>query len=191
MMEFVLFFLTAAIALIGGIGMLVDRNAVHSALFLLLNFMAIAVLFLLLRAPFLAAIQVMVYAGAIMVLFVFVVMLLGDVRVEDSPNRLRWQSWLALGLGLVLLIEAFIVGGQAATGIPPLDTPERVALSRPEQIGLALFTDYLLPLEITGVLLLVAIVGVVVLQQRSRAQGWYGSLEEEEQPASRPNAEIK
>jgi NADH-quinone oxidoreductase subunit J len=167
-MEFVMFFITAAIALIGGIGMLLDRNAVHSALFLLLNFLAIAVLFILLRAFFLAMIQALVYAGAIMVLFVFVVMLLGSERVEDRRDKIPWQRWLALVLSLVLVAQTIIITSQIATSLPLQETGEMVAISQPEQVGVALFTTYLLPFEITGVLLLVAIVGVVVLQQRSR-----------------------
>jgi NADH-quinone oxidoreductase subunit J len=167
-MELIMFLITAAIALIGGVAMLTSRNAVHSALFLLLNFAAISVLFLLLQSPFLFAIQLTIYAGAIMVLFLFVVMLLGAERVEDQPDRLAWQRGLALGLALVLLVEAVVIGAQLGQPTAPAMTAEMEAISAPERIGAELFTTYLLPFEITGVLLLVAIVGVVVLQQRSR-----------------------
>lgn len=167
-MELVMFLITAVIALIGGVAMLISRNAVHSALFLLLNFAAIAVLFLLLQSPFLFAIQLTIYAGAIMVLFLFVVMLLGAERVEDQPDRLAWQRALALGLALVLLVQAVIIGMRLGMPPPPETTAGMAAISAPERIGAELFTTYLLPFEITGVLLLVAIVGVVVLQQRSR-----------------------
>lgn len=169
-MEFLMFFITAAIALVGGIAMLVSRNAVHSALFLLLNFGAIAVLFLMLQSPFLFTIQLTVYAGAIMVLFLFVVMLLGAERVEDTTDRLSWQRWLALGLGLVLLIQSVLVAVQVTPDTPPADLARVEAISSPTLIGEVLFTTYLLPFEITGILLLVAIVGVVVLQQRSRVK---------------------
>jgi NADH-quinone oxidoreductase subunit J len=167
-MELAMFLITAAIALIGGVAMLISRNAVHSALFLLLNFAAISVLFLLLQSPFLFAIQLTIYAGAIMVLFLFVVMLLGAERVEDQPDRLAWQRALALGLALVLLVQAVIIGMRLGPFTPPATTTGMAAISAPERIGAELFTTYLLPFEITGVLLLVAIVGVVVLQQRSR-----------------------
>jgi NADH-quinone oxidoreductase subunit J len=185
-MEYVMFFLTAAIALIGGIGMLLDRNAVHSALFLLLNFLAIAVLFVLLRAFFLAMIQALVYAGAIMVLFVFVVMLLGSERVEDRRNKILWQHWIALALSLVLIVQTIIISSQVATNVPLEETTELTAISQPERVGEALFTTYLLPFEITGVLLLVAIVGVVVLQQRSRETS---KPEQEQVSEALPDAE--
>ncbi len=187
-MELVMFLITAAIALIGGVAMLTSRNAVHSALFLLLNFAAIAVLFLLLQSPFLFAIQLTIYAGAIMVLFLFVVMLLGAERVEDQPDRLAWQRILALGLAVVLLVQSVILGMRLGAPAPPETTPGMAAISAPGRIGAELFTTYLLPFEITGVLLLVAIVGVVVLQQRSReAKGddvrVLQSKEPEQQPA--------
>jgi NADH-quinone oxidoreductase subunit J len=188
-MELVMFLITAAIALIGGVAMLTSRNAVHSALFLLLNFAAIAVLFLLLQSPFLFAIQLTIYAGAIMVLFLFVVMLLGAERVEDQPDRLAWQRILALGLAVVLLVQSVILGMRLGAPAPPETTPGMAAITAPGRIGAELFTTYLLPFEITGVLLLVAIVGVVVLQQRSReAKGdevrvLQSKVPEQQQPA--------
>src|SRR5919206_2520429 len=108
-MELVLFAITAVIAIVGAVAMLLSRNAVHSALFLLLNICAIAVLYLLLSAPFLFAVQLIVYAGAIIVLFLFVVMLLGAERAEDDRDRIAWQRPLALLMGLLLLGEAAYV----------------------------------------------------------------------------------
>src|SRR6266496_6266441 len=108
-MELVVFTTTAIVAIVGAVAMLLSRNAVHSALFLLLNFSSIAVLYLLLRAPFLFAVQLIVYAGAIIVLFLFVVMLLGAERSEDERDQLAWQRPVALAMGLVLLIEAVYV----------------------------------------------------------------------------------
>ncbi|WP_298819908.1 NADH-quinone oxidoreductase subunit J family protein [Chloroflexus sp.] len=166
-MELILFLITAAVAIAGAVAMLISRNAVHSALFLLLNFGAIAVLFLLLRAPFLFAIQLTVYAGAIMVLFLFVVMLLGAEKVEDAPDRIAWQQPLALLLGLALLIVSVVVGLGSAT-TPPPDGEELIKFSDPRSLGELLFTDYLLPFEITGFILLIAVIGVVVLSQRGR-----------------------
>jgi len=148
--------------------MLVSPNAVHSALFLLLNFGAVSILFLLLRAPFLFAIQLSIYAGAIMVLFLFVVMLLGAERAEDEREKTVWQRPLALVMGMVLLIEALVVSisGIAGRG---LNNPETLAkmdtFGAPAEIGKVLFTRYLLPFEIAAVILLVAIVGVVVLNR--------------------------
>ncbi len=166
-MELIVFLVTAVIAIIGAVAMLVTRNAVHSALFLLLNFAAIAVLFLLLHAPFLFTIQLTVYAGAIMVLFLFVVMLLGAEKVEDAPDRIAWQQPLALLLGLALLIISVVVGLGGAT-TPPPDSEALTQFSDPRSLGALLFTDYLLPFEVTGFILLIAVVGVVVLNQRGR-----------------------
>ncbi|GIV90231.1 MAG: NADH-quinone oxidoreductase subunit J [Chloroflexus sp.] len=166
-MELILFLITALIAIVGAVAMVVSRNAVHSALFLLLNFAAIAVLFLLLYAPFLFAIQLTVYAGAIMVLFLFVVMLLGAEKVEDAPDRIAWQQPLALVLGLALLVVAVVVGLGGAT-TPPPDGEALVSFTDPRSLGGLLFTDYLLPFEVTGFILLIAVVGVVVLSQRGR-----------------------
>ncbi|NJP05096.1 MAG: NADH-quinone oxidoreductase subunit J [Chloroflexaceae bacterium] len=167
-MEFVMFFATAAIALIGALAMVLSPNAVHSALFLLLNFAAISVLFLLLRSPFLFAIQLTVYAGAIMVLFLFVVMLLGAERADATQDRLAWQRPLALGLALVLLIEAVFISVTTIPQTPAVASPEAEAFAAPANLGSVLLTTYVLPLQITGIILLVAIVGVVVLNQRAR-----------------------
>jgi NADH-quinone oxidoreductase subunit J len=146
--------------------MVISHNAVHSALFLLLNFFAISVLFLMLESPFLFAIQLTVYAGAIMVLFLFVVMLLGAERVEDTPDKLGWQRWLALAMAGILLVQAVIASLRGTPAAPPADMA--AVISSPTAIGQELFTTYLLPFEITGILLLVGIIGVVVLQQRTR-----------------------
>ncbi len=167
-MDFVLFFITAAVALIGAIAMLVARNAVHSALFLLLNFAAIAVLFLLLQSPFLFAIQFTVYAGAIMVLFLFVVMLLGAERVEDTPDRIPWQRPLAFVLGVALVAVA-VAGVLRGVWEEPPGGEAAAAFGDPAQLGALLFTDYLLPFQVTGIILLIAVVGVAVLNQRGRA----------------------
>jgi len=165
-MEFVVFIVTAVIAIIGAVAMLLSKNAIHSALFLLLNFSSIAVLFLLLNAPFLFAVQLIVYAGAIIVLFLFVVMLLGAERAEDEHDRIAWQRPLALLLGLLLLGEAaymFFARPSSAVTTPAASVPD---FATPAKIGEALFSSYLLPFEITSVILLAALVGVVVLHQR-------------------------
>jgi NADH-quinone oxidoreductase subunit J len=164
-MEFVVFTISAVVAIVGAVAMLLSKNAIHSALFLLLNMVAIAVLYLLLRAPFLFAVQLIVYAGAIIVLFLFVVMLLGAERAEDERDRIGWQRPLALLMGLLLLGEAayvFFAGGGAA----PAAAQTNEDFGAPVKIGEALFTTYLLPFEITSIILLAAIVGVVVLNKQ-------------------------
>ncbi len=169
-MELVVFIITAAVALTGALAMLLSKNAVHSALFLLLNFASISVMYLLLRAPFLFVVQLIVYAGAIIVLFLFVVMLLGAERVEDEHDQLgRWQQPLALVLAAALVVEAGYIlfrGGATAAQTPVLDE----LFGSPEQVAAALFTTYLLPFEITGAILLAAVIGVVVLHLRVQAK---------------------
>lgn len=166
-MEIVVFIVTAAIALTGAIAMLLTRNAVHSALFLLLTFGSISVLYLLLQAPFLFAVQLIIYAGAIIVLFLFVVMLLGAERDEDvTDGGMAWQRPIALVLAALLLIEtAYITltrikGSELASAAPVAN------FASPEAIAAALFTRYLFPFEVTSVILLTAVVGVVVLSRR-------------------------
>ena len=168
-MEFVVFFVTAAVAVIGAVMMLLTRNAVHSALWLLLNFSSIAVLYLLLRAPFLFAVQLIVYAGAIIVLFLFVVMLLGAERAEDDRDRIAWQRPLAILMAALLLGEAlYVFFARANTSLASPATPTE-DFATPVKIGEALFSTYLLPFEITSVILLAALVGVVVLHQHRQA----------------------
>ena len=168
--EAVTFWILGPIALLGGLGMVFARNAVHSALFLVLTMGVISVFFLILAAPFVAMVQITVYAGAIMVLFLFVIMLLGAEGLRRQGTALPWQPWLA-GVLAVLFVAAlgyalFIHGGQfVATGA--LAAGPSGALSGdfggPKAIGLELFQNYLLPFELTSFLLLVGMIGAVVL----------------------------
>src|SRR5262245_15219612 len=119
-MELIVFLISAVVAIVGAVAMLLSRNAIHSALFLLLNMVSIAVLYLLLRAQFLFAVQLIVYAGAIIVLFLFVVMWLGAERAEDERDRIGWQRPLAVLLGLLLVAEAvFGLFSTASLGAAP------------------------------------------------------------------------
>src|SRR5512134_2840925 len=108
MIGYILFGLVAVVAVVSAIGMLLSTNAVHAALFLVVNFVCIALFYLGLNAPFLAMVQVTVYAGAIMVLFVFVIMLLGAERLS-LQSRLRWQAPLAIFLIVVLVAATFLL----------------------------------------------------------------------------------
>ncbi|MBV9790360.1 MAG: NADH-quinone oxidoreductase subunit J [Chloroflexi bacterium] len=166
-MEFVLFLITAFITIGAAAAMVLSHNAVHSALWLVLNFFGVAVLYLLLNAPFLAMVQITVYAGAIMVLFLFVIMLLGSEKGEEV-NGLPWQTPVALVLGLVLVsIAGYAILGADSPAIaaaPATDTQIGAA----EAVANSLFSTYLLPFEITSVLLLVALIGAVVLTIKSR-----------------------
>jgi NADH-quinone oxidoreductase subunit J len=165
-MELAIFGITALVSIACAVAMIISSNAVHSALFLVLNFSAVAVLYLLLQAPFLAMIQITVYAGAIMVLFLFVIMLLGAEKGLEARDRLPWQRPLAWVLGLLLLGEGLFVMLTSDTSTTPVERAGE--LGNPQAIAEALFTDYLLPFEITSVLLLVALIGAVVLTIKSR-----------------------
>ncbi len=168
----ILFLALAVIAVLAAVGMLTSTNAVHAALFLVINFACIALFYLGLGAPFLAMVQVTVYAGAIMVLFLFVIMLLGAERVSIT-SRLNWQIPVAAILTVALIgVTAFILfSPQVGTNLPVINTAEAPTSNTetgfeygsPQSVGALLFNLYLLPFELTGVLLLVAMVGAIVL----------------------------
>jgi NADH-quinone oxidoreductase subunit J len=156
----IVFILLAIVAIGGALGMLLSRNAIYSALFLVLNFATIAVFYIILNAPFIGMVQITVYAGAIMVLFLFVIMLLGVEQLGGVRTTEGWQRILALLLGGILIgvFGAVLLGG---TGMP-LDTAVSID-SSPTALGQRLFEGYVLPFIVTGFLLLAAMIGVVVL----------------------------
>jgi NADH-quinone oxidoreductase subunit J len=158
----VTFFVLAAVAVGSAAGLLVRRNPIHGALFLAINLATIAALFLTLRAEFLAAVQIIVYAGAIAVLFVFAIMVLIPGKEETGPDPLRGQRLLTVPVvALLLILLALVLGSGTFQGAvkPPLP-------GGTEAVGRVLFTDYLFPFEVTSVLLLAAIVGVMALTKR-------------------------
>ena len=159
----ILFVIVGVIAVVAALGMLLSRNAVHAALFLIVNFSAIALFYLLLNAPFLAMVQITVYAGAIMVLFLFVIMLLGGEQVPLAGSQLRWQTPLGVLLVLGLLATAVYVTATGEMGSVPELAEEAENFGGPFHIGEVLFSRYLFPFELTSVLLLVAMIGAVVL----------------------------
>jgi NADH-quinone oxidoreductase subunit J len=168
MAEFVIFFIMAALALGAAIGMVLARNPVHSALLLVTVLIAIAVMFLLQDAQLLAAVQIIVYAGAIVVLFLFVIMLLGVDRSESLHDPVRGQRTAAIVLGVIGLAEVLFLGGhQWATGVSTGPGLNDGAGGNVERVARSLFTDYLWPFEVTAILLVVAVVGGVVLARRS------------------------
>ena len=159
-----LFILFAGMAVGCAISMVAQRNPLYSAISLIGVFISLACLYVTLAAPFIAAVQVIVYAGAIMVLVVFVIMLL-NVEAEERPMRLRSLIPIAVGLAAVLFAEAiFIIFFVQASPSTPTDNISNVGLT--SSIGAGLFTSYLLPFEITSVLLLMAIVGAMSLARR-------------------------
>jgi NADH-quinone oxidoreductase subunit J len=167
-METLLFWLLSMIALIAAVSMIIQRNPVYSALFLIVTLLSLAALFLLLHASFLAAIQIIVYAGAIMVLFLFVIMLLDVRRTEVSPSRVKLQKSLGLLLGVVFLVETVLVL-RSATVMDMVRTapvPTDADFGTAAALGRALFSGYVFPLQLAAVLLFVALIGAVVLAKR-------------------------
>ncbi len=162
-----LFIIVGAIALGAGLGMVMQRNSIHAALLLVLNLLSVAVLFLLLGAEFLFVAQIIVYAGAIVILFLFVLMLLGVDRDEvlTEPRPMQTRQFVGAGIaGLVLVgaLGAAIMGGPLAKA--PAAAPE--GFGSAEFMGQLLFQRYLLPFELTGLLLLVATIGILMLAKR-------------------------
>lgn len=155
------FLVLAVLAVSTALGMLFTKNAIFAALYLILNFVIVALFYLILQAPFIAIAQVTVYAGAIMVLFLFVIMLLGAERTGSTRQR-WWLQPAALVLGAVMLVEMVILviaQGQMLGGSAVLPA----TFGDPEAIGIMLFEKYLLPFEATSVLLLAAMIGAIVM----------------------------
>ena len=167
----VVFWVFAPISIGTAIAMVFQRNAVHAALFLIVNFFTIAVLYLVLDAPFLFAVQIIVYAGAIMVLFLFVIMLVGVDREESLVERLHWQrpGAIVLGLGLIAEVVAAVRAGIGfATKAPPHFDQLANKGGNPAALSRVLFRDYFFPFEVTSVLLIVAAIAAMVLAHRRR-----------------------
>ncbi len=159
--QIVFFGLLAIVAIATAVAMLMSSNAIYSALFLVLNFATVAVLYLALGAPFIAVTQVTVYAGAIMVLFLFVISLLGAEKLPGY-EPIKGQRIMALFLALVFVVELvlFVVYRNQMVGPMPIVTPE---FASPKNIGVTLFTQYLLPFEVVAIILLSATIGAIVL----------------------------
>jgi NADH-quinone oxidoreductase subunit J len=160
----VIFFIAAAMAVAGGVGVITFREPIRCVLSLVVVMIALSILFLLLSAQFVFVVQIIVYAGAVMVLFLFVIALLGPAR-EATRGRLRFQGWLSALFVLVFLglIWTMLQGVQYRK-------PEQTDLSifgTVQSIGIGLFTTYLYPFELTSLLLLVAAIGAIYLSRRS------------------------
>ncbi len=168
MLETVLFVILAVFAVVTAILVIVQRNPVNSAIFLILTFFSLAGIYLLLHAEFIAAIQVLVYAGAIMVLFLFVIMLLNLEKEKRMVARNRLLKGVGILMGLALLVQVGAIFQKVLLeGTKGSFPPEKVAsLGNTQVVAQLLFTDFLLPFEITSVLLLVAIIGAIMLAKR-------------------------
>ncbi len=172
MADWIVFWVIAPISILAAGAMVLARNAVHSALFLIVNFFTLAVFFLVLGSPFLFVVQIIVYAGAIMVLFLFVIMLLGVDSPMPLTERLRGQRWLALLLGAALVVEVFLavrVGiGFAHERLPNLADVNRGGNT--QALARLLFNRYFFPFEVTSVLLIVAAIGAMLHGRRRIAE---------------------
>lgn len=163
---FVLFFVFASIAVIGAILLIVAREPIHSALSLVMVMVALAALYLLLGAPFIAAVQIIVYAGAIMVLFVFVIMLL-NAGVEERTNWSKIAKFAGLPLGVFLLFELAHWLARSAIGKSIANGSEATnAAVSTRALSEMLFQKYLFPFEATSILILIAILGALVLAKK-------------------------
>jgi len=160
-----LFILFAGMAIGCALGVVAQRNPLYSAISLIGVFVSLACLYVMLAAPFIAAVQVIVYAGAIMVLVVFVIMLLNVEEEEHRRTRLKFLLPVAIGLSAIFIAEvAFILMTVAPTRVTPATAGTSVGVTH--SIGSQLFTQYLLPFEITSILILMAIVGAMTLARR-------------------------
>jgi NADH-quinone oxidoreductase subunit J len=166
-----LFIILAVTAVATAAGLLLSRSAIYAALFLVLNFATVAVFYLVLGAPFVAMAQVTVYAGAIMVLFLFVIMLLGTEKLPKG-KVLRWQRPLAIGAAALLLAEAGFLLFERASSTSLLSLPgtEANSMEMLREMAMVLFNQYLLPFEVTSILLLVAMVGAIVLTKQEKGE---------------------
>ncbi len=158
-------------ALILGFALLVvsTKNTVHAVLFLVLNFLAVAALYVLLTAQFLAVSQVLVYAGGIVVLYLFVVMLVNLKRPPEdhaAPQRHPWLAFALSGLVLAQLAVILVWGGFGPAVDSNTAQNSDLALYNVERVGMLLYTDYLIPFEVASMLLLVAMVGAIILAKR-------------------------
>jgi NADH-quinone oxidoreductase subunit J len=169
MLESIAFYTLAALILGLGVLVVTARNTVHSVLFLVGNFLCVAVVYVMLAAEFLAVIQVLVYAGGIVVLYLFVVMLVNLKRPPEAPLDRRRQSRLGFLMAGVLLAEITAILAYSAVRPAAVPTAPEGALTaggNTHVVGMLLYTDYLIPFEVASILLLVAMVGAILLAKK-------------------------
>lgn len=168
MMDTFFFLILSAICLVAAINVLVQKHPIYSALSLIVTFTSLAGIYLQMQAEFIAMMQIVVYTGAIMVLFVFVIMLLGARATTLAPTRLQFVKFTAIPLSVCLSVElAMILRGGTAANLQPATA---AAEGNTEAIGRLLYSRFALPLEVASVLLLAAILGVIVLAKKEPGQ---------------------
>lgn len=174
------FFVLAVASIASGLGVILFRNAVHSALSLILTLLFLALFYLQLGAMFIAIVQILIYAGAIMVLFLFVVTMLASENTGDigEPDRRPWQRGIAATLGFILIgaLSYLLITGASITGAVRTSGANGLSenvtkLGNTQAFGMALFHGFAFPFEITSLLIIVALLGAMVLGRRSLARG--------------------
>jgi len=169
-MEQIFFYIFAIVAVASAIAVISVRNPVHSAMYLIVCFLQVAAIFILLRSPFLAAVQVFIYVGAVMVLFLFAVMVL-DIGKESFGEHMHSQ---AIPAGIVVLGLLAVVGWLITKGritVPLGKYTEEVLTKNTEVVGKSLYTQFIFPFEVVSLLLLIALVGAIVLVMKEKGKG--------------------
>ena len=172
MADWIVFWVAAPVSVLSAVAMVLSRNAVHAALWLIVNLFTVAVFFLILGSPFLAVVQIIVYAGAIVVLFLFVIMLLGVDRDIPLTERIRGQRPLAVLFGAGLVAVVFFAV-RLGVGLSRGDVPDFEAVNEggnAQALARVLFNDYFLPFEVTSILLIVAAIGAMLHGRRRIGQ---------------------
>ena len=157
-----LFILLAIICIASVLGMIISKDQAYNVLFLIVAFVAMGGLYALLEAPFIAAVQIIIYAGAIMILFIFVVMMI-NLRKGMEPEKKKWIAYLAVAVAAVLIVELLLTIKGA---LEPVSSAALEKLGSPTDLGRLLFTKYLYPFEITSILIIAALVGAIVLVKK-------------------------
>lgn len=171
----ILFVLFGALAIGCALAVVVQRNPLYSAISLIGVFISLACLYVMLSAPFIAAVQIVVYAGAIMVLVVFVIMLLNVEEEVRRPVRLRYLLPIGIGLATILIAEtAFMLAVRGGAGAADVVGPPPSDVGSTASVGTGLFTEYLLPFEVTSILILMALVGAITLARRTTSDAAQG-----------------
>ncbi len=165
-LEEVFFYFLAAGAIVSALLVITRRNPINSVIYLVLNFFFLAALYLTLKAQFIAIIQILVYAGAIMVLFMFVIMLLNLGDEKRLTDRVTWKQIVAIGLSLAFVMQVLYIVGFGETADMKTISAQAVDIGTVENIGKELFSHYVLPIEAISVLLVAAVVGAIVLAKR-------------------------
>ncbi|MFQ5479758.1 MAG: NADH-quinone oxidoreductase subunit J [Thermodesulfobacteriota bacterium] len=168
-MEQIFFYIFAVIAVVAAVSVVVSRNPVHSALFLIVALLQVAAIFVLLRAPFLAAAQVFVYVGAVMVLFLFTVLVL-DIGKETVVEYMHSHAFAAVGAVVALFVVLAYIASRGHITVPQGGYTEQLLAKNVEVVGKALFTKYIFPFEVVSLLLLIALVGAIVLVMNEKGR---------------------